>query len=81
MVVAYVDDIIAVGEQDQLERMKAELDKLYVMKTPGFVPANYDSEVEPPRFLGCLIERFPSGQITMHQRTTLITVSRPMTWN
>ena len=25
--------------------------------------------VEPLRFLGCLIERIPSGQIVMHQRS------------
>ena len=69
MVIAYVDDIIAVGEQDQLDGMKAELDKLYVMKTSVFIPATYDPEVEPLRFLGCLIERIPSGQIIMHQRS------------
>ena len=69
MVIAYVDDIIAVGEQDQLDGMKAELDKLYVMKTSGFIPSRYDPEVEPLRFLGCLIERIPSGQIIMHQRS------------
>ena len=57
MVIAYVDDIIAVGEQDQLDDMKAELDKLYVMKTSGFIPSKYDPEIEPLRFLGCLIER------------------------
>ena len=33
MVIAYVDDIIAVGEQDHLDGMRAELDKLYVVKT------------------------------------------------
>ena len=69
MVIAYVDDIIAVGEQEQLDGMKAELDKLYVMKTSGFIPSTYDPEVEPLRFLGCLIERIPSGQIIMHQRS------------
>ena len=69
MVIAYVDDIIAVGEQDQLDGMKAELDKLYVMKTSGLIPSTYDPEVEPLRFLGCLIERIPSGQIIMHQRS------------
>ena len=69
MVIAYVDDIIAVGEQDQLDGMKAELDKLYVMKTSGYIPSTYDPEVEPLRFLGCLIERIPSGQIIMHQRS------------
>ena len=56
MVIAYVDDIIAVGEQEQLDGMKAELDKLYVMKTSGFIPSKYDPEVEPLRFLGCLIK-------------------------
>ena len=30
MVIAYVDDLIAVGDQSQLDCMKAELDKLYV---------------------------------------------------
>ena len=69
MVIAYVDDIFAVGEQDQLDGMKAELDKLYVMKTSGFIPSTHDPEVEPLRFLGCLIERIPSGQIIMHQRS------------
>ena len=69
MVIAYADDIIAVGEQEQLDGMKTELDKLYVMKTSGFIPSKYDPEVEPLRFLGCLIERIPSGQIVMHQRS------------
>ena len=69
MVIAYVDDIIAVGEQEQLDGMKSELDKLYVMKTSGFIPSKYDLEVEPLRFLGCLIERLPTGQIIMHQRS------------
>ena len=69
MVIAYVDDIIAIGEQDQLDGMKAELDKLYVMKTSGFIPSKYDPDVEPLRFLGRLIERIPSGQIIMHQRS------------
>ena len=80
MVIAYVDDIIAVVEQDQLDRMKSELDKLYVMKTSGFIPSKYDPEVEPLRFLGCLTERLPTGQIIMHRVATLITVSRLMTW-
>ena len=71
MVIAYIDDIIAVGEQEQLDGMKAELDKLYVMKTSGFIPSKYDPEVEPLRFLGCLIERIPSGQIIMHQRKVI----------
>ena len=52
MVIAYVDDIIAMGEQEQLDGMKAELDKLYVMKTSGFIPSTYDPEVEPLRFSG-----------------------------
>ena len=69
MVFAYVDDIIAVGEQEQLDGMKAELDKLYVMKTSGFIPSTYDPEVEPFKFLGCLAERLPTGQIIMHQRS------------
>ena len=34
-----------------------------------FIPSTYDPEVEPLRFLGCLIERIPSGQIIMHQRS------------
>ena len=39
------------------------------MKTSGFIPSKYDPEVEPLRFLGFLIERIPSGQIVMHQRS------------
>ena len=62
---------LSVGEQDQLDGMKSELDKLYVMKTSGFIPSKYDPEVEPLRFLGCLIERIPSGQIIMHPETDL----------
>ena len=69
MVIACVDDIIAVGEQEQLDGMKTELDKLHIMKTSGFIPSRYDPEVEPLRFLCCLIERIPSGQIVMHQRS------------
>ena len=69
MVIAYVDDLIAVGDQSQLDCMKAELDKLYVMKTSGSIPARYQSNLEPLRFLGCLIERMPDGQIIMHQRS------------
>ena len=69
MVIAYVDDLIAVGDQSQLDCMKAELDKLYVMKTSGSIPASYQSGMEPLRFLGCLIERMPDGQIIMHQRS------------
>ena len=49
--------------------MKAELDKLYVMKTSGSIPAQYQHGMEPLRFLGCLIERIPDGQIIMHQRS------------
>ena len=71
MVIAYVDDIIAVGEQEQLDGMKSELDKLYIMKTSGFIPSKYDPDVEPLRFLGCLIERLPAGQIIMHQRSSI----------
>ena len=69
MVIAYVDDLIAVGDQSQLDCMKLELDKLYVMKTSGSIPAQYQSGLEPLRFLGCLIERMPDGQIIMHQRS------------
>ena len=69
MVIAYVDDLIAVGDQSQLDCMKSELDKLYVMKTSGSIPAQYQPGVEPLRFLGCLIERMPDGQIIMHQRS------------
>ena len=69
MVIAYVDDLIAVGDQSQLDCMKAELDKLYVMKTSGSIPASYQPGMEPLRFLGCLIERMPDGQIIMHQRS------------
>ena len=69
MVIAYVDDLIAVGDQSQLDCMKSELDKLYVMKTSGSIPAQYPPALEPLRFLGCLIERMPDGQIIMHQRS------------
>ena len=69
MVIAYVDDLIAVGDQSQLDCMKSELDKLYVMKTSGSIPAQYQPGLEPLRFLGCLIERMPDGQIIMHQRS------------
>ena len=69
MVIAYVDDLIAVGEQSQLDCMKPELDKLYVMKTSGSIPARYQPNLEPLRFLGCLIERMPDGQIVVHQRS------------
>ena len=69
MVIAYVDDLIAVGDQSQLDCMKSELDKLYVMKTSGSIPSQYQPGLEPLRFLGCLIERMPDGQIIMHQRS------------
>ena len=69
MVIAYVDDLIAVGDQSQLDCTKSELDKLYVMKTSGSIPAQYQPGLEPLRFLGCLIERMPDGQIIMHQRS------------
>ena len=64
-----MDDLIAVGDQSQLDCMKSELDKLYVMKTSGSIPAQYQPGLEPPRLLGCLIERMPDGQIIMHQRS------------
>ena len=69
MVIAYVDDFIAVGSQMQLDGMKAELDKLYVIKTSGSISAEYKSGLEPLRFLGCLIERMPDSQLIMHQRS------------
>ena len=69
MVFAYVDDLIAVGDQVYLNGMKSELDKLYVMKTSGSIPAQHTSGIEPLRFLGCLIERLPYGQLIMHQRS------------
>ena len=69
MIFVYVDDIITVGNQVQLDGMKAELDKLYVMKTSGSIPAQYQPGIEPLRFLGCLIERMPDGQLIMHQRS------------
>ena len=69
MVIAYVDDLIAVGQQDQLDGMKASLDALYTMKTSGAIPANYQAGTEPLKFLGCFIERLPDGEIIMHQRS------------
>ena len=69
IVIAYVDDLIAVGQQGHLDKMKAELDKLYVMKTSGSIPAKYTPGVEPLRLLGCLIERLEDGRIIMHQRS------------
>ena len=69
MVIAYVDDLIAVGQQDQLDGMKASLDDLYTMKTSGAIPAQYQEGIEPLKFLGCFIERLPDGEIIMHQRS------------
>ena len=39
------------------------------MKTSGSIPAAYVPGIEPLRFLGCLIERLPDGQLIMHQRS------------
>ena len=61
MVIAYVDDLIAVGQQEQLDGMKASLDELYTMKTSGTVPAEYTPGIEPLKFLGCFIERTSTG--------------------
>ena len=69
MVIAYVDDLIAVGQQEQLDGMKASLDALYTMKTSGTVPAEHTPGVEPLKFLGCFIERISTGEIVMHQRS------------
>ena len=69
MVIAYVDDLIAVGQQNQLDGMKASLDALYTMKTSGAIPAQYQEGIEPLKFLGCFIERLPDGEIIMHQRS------------
>ena len=69
MVIAYVDDLIAVGQQEQLDGMKASLDALYTMKTSGTVPAEYTPGIEPLKFLGCFIERISTGEIIMHQRS------------
>ena len=52
MVIAYVDDLIAVGDQSQLNCMKTELDKLYVMKTSGSIPAVYEPGVRTVKVLG-----------------------------
>ena len=46
MVIAYVDNLIAVGQQEQLDGMKASSDALYTMKTSG---------AESLKFLGCSI--------------------------
>ena len=59
----------SVASRDELGGMKAELDKLCVVKTSGFIPAKYHPGTEPLHFLGCLIERLPSGQIIMHQKS------------
>ena len=69
MVIAYVDDLIAVGQQEQLDGMKASLDALYTMKTSGTVPAEYTPGIEPLKFLGCFIERISTEEIVMHQRS------------
>ena len=69
MVIAYVDDLIAVGQQDQLDGMKASPRCLYTMKTSGAIPAQYQAGIEPLKFLGCFIERLPDGEIIMHQRS------------
>ena len=69
MVIAYVDDLIAVGQQNQLDGMKASLDALYTMKTSGTAPAEYSPGVEPLKFLGRFIERTSSGEIVMLQRS------------
>ena len=69
MVIAYVDDLIPVGQQDQLDGMKASLDALYTMKTSGAIPAHYQPGIEQLKFLGCFIERLPDGEIIMHQRS------------
>ena len=43
---------------------------LYIMKTSGTIPAQYQAGVEEPlKFLGCFIERLPDGEIIMHQRS------------
>ena len=69
MVIAYVDDLSAVGQQEHLDGMKASLDALYTMKTSGTVPAEYTPRLEPLKFLGCFIERISTGEIVMHQRS------------
>ena len=69
MVIAYVDDLVAVGNQVYLDGVKSDLDKLYVMKTSGSIPATYAPGSEPLRFLGCLIETLPDGQLRMHQKS------------
>ena len=66
---AYVDNLIAVGQQEQVDGMKASLDALYTMKTSGTVPAEYNPGSEPLKFLGCFIERRSKGEIVMHQRS------------
>ena len=69
MVIAYVDDLIAVGQQEQLDGMQASLDALYTMKTSGAIPAEYQPGIEPLKFLGCFVERLPNGEIIMHHRS------------
>ena len=70
MVIAYVGDIVAVGEQEQVDKMKSALDVLlYAWKTSGVVPAQCEEELKPLKFLGCSVERTPSEQIIMHQQS------------
>ena len=66
MVIAYVDDFIAVGQQEQLDGMKASLDALYTVRTSGAIPAEYQAGIEPLKFLGCFIERLPAGGYIDH---------------
>ena len=69
------------GDQSQLDCMKSELDKLYVMKTAGSIPAQYQPGLEPLRFLGCLIERMPDGQLLCIREAILNTAFGRMIWN
>ena len=69
MVIAYVDDLSAVGQQEELDEMKASLDALYTTKTSGTVPAECSPGVEPLKLLRCFIERISTGEIVMHQRS------------
>ena len=70
MAIAYVDDLIAVGQQEHLDGMKASLDALYTMKTSGTVPAEYSPGIEPLKFLRCFIERIHMREeCVMHQRS------------
>ena len=71
MVFAYVDDLIARGQQEQLDGMKASLDTLYIMKTSGSNPAEYQSGMEPLKFLGCLLKDYPMGKALCIKEVTL----------